>query len=103
MIIKILVFMCIFATQFPSTVSGNILHHHHHHHHLVYTRWNKEVQLDHGFHSTNLFFSSLYFWLCWVFVGAHWLSRVAASEGHSLVVVRGLLIAVAAPVAEYSL
>ena len=45
----------------------------------------------------------LYFWLCWVFVGAHWLSRVAASEGHSLVVVRGLLIAVAAPVAEYSL
>ena len=25
----------------------------------------------------------IYLWLCWVFVGAHWLSLVAASGGHS--------------------
>ena len=32
-------------------------------------------------------------WLCWVFVAVSGLSLVAASEGYSLVVVRGLLIA----------
>ena len=32
----------------------------------------------------NLFFKNLfYFWLCWVFVAAHGLSLVAASEGYS--------------------
>ena len=39
-----------------------------------------------------IFYFLLYFWLCWVFVGVHWLSLVAASEGRSLVVVRGRLI-----------
>ena len=40
-------------------------------------------------------------WLCWVFVAVSGLSLVAASEGYSLVVVRGLLIAVASLVAEH--
>ena len=40
-------------------------------------------------------------WLCWVFVAVSGLSLVAASEGYSLVAVRGLLIAVASLVAEH--
>ena len=40
-------------------------------------------------------YALLYFWLCWVFVAAHGLFLVAASRGHSLVVVRGVLISVA--------
>ena len=40
-------------------------------------------------------------WLCWVFVAVSRLSLVAASEGYSLVAVRGLLIAVASLVAKH--
>ena len=38
------------------------------------------------------------FWLLWVFTIAHGIFLVAESGGYSLVVVRGLLIAVASPV-----
>ena len=31
----------------------------------------------------NLFYSFIYFWLCWVFIAAHGLSLVAASGGYS--------------------
>ena len=43
----------------------------------------------------------LYFWLCWVFIIAQGLSLVAATGGYSLVVVHGLLIAVASLVLEH--
>ena len=42
-------------------------------------------------HLIESFFKN-YFWLCWVFVAAHGLSRVEASRGPSLVVVLGLLV-----------
>ena len=45
---------------------------------------------------TGLF--SFFFWLLWVFVVGRGLSLVAESGGYSLVVVCGLLIAVASPV-----
>ena len=50
------------------------------------------------------FFCNLFIWLCWVFVAAWAFSLVVASRGHSplsLVMVRGLLIAVASLVAEH--
>ena len=55
--------------------------------------------------SNSFFFFNLfiYFWLHWVFVAVCELSLVAASGGHSSVAVRGLLIAVASPVAEHRL
>ena len=40
-------------------------------------------------------------WLCWVFAAVSGLSLVAASEGYSLAVVRGLLTAVASLVAKH--
>ena len=43
----------------------------------------------------------IYFWLHWVFVAAHRLSLVAASQDSSSL--RGLLIAVASLVAEHGL
>ena len=43
------------------------------------------------------------YWLCWVFVAACGLSLVVESRGYSLVVVHGLLIAVASLVAEHGL
>ena len=46
------------------------------------------------------FFFFFNFWLCWVFGAAHGLSLVVASRGSSLIVVHGLLIAVASLVAE---
>ena len=36
----------------------------------------------------------IYFWLCWVFIATRGLSLVVVSGGYSLVVVRGLRIAV---------
>ena len=45
----------------------------------------------------------VYFWLCWVLVAAHRLSLVVVSKGYSLVVVHGLLSAVASLVAEHGL
>jgi len=39
--------------------------------------------------------------LHWVFVAARGLSLVALSRGYSLVVVHGLLVAVASPVGEH--
>ena len=45
----------------------------------------------------------IYVWLCWVFIAAHGLSAVAVSRGSSLLVVRGLLIAVSSLVAEHGL
>ena len=47
-------------------------------------------------------FLFLFFWLLWVFIAAHGLSLVAESGGYSLVVVCGLLIAVASPVETMS-
>ena len=41
------------------------------------------------------------FWLSWVFVAVHRLSLIMLREGYSLLVERGLLTAVAAPVAEH--
>ena len=59
------------------------------------------VPYEYSFTNTrNPFF---YFWLCWVFLAAHGLSLVVESRGCSLVVVRGLLIAVASLVAEHGL
>ena len=43
------------------------------------------------------------YWLCWVSTAAQGFSLVVASRGHSLVVVPGLLIAVASLVAEHRL
>ena len=52
----------------------------------------------------NTFFNVfIYFWLCWVFIAACGLSPVAVSGGYSLVVVLGILIAVAALVVEQRL
>jgi len=45
----------------------------------------------------------LYFWLCWVSVAACSFSLVAVSEGHSLVVLPRLLIAVGSLVAAHRL
>ena len=53
-----------------------------------------------------LFFFSLkifYFWLLWVFIAVHGLSLVAAMGGCSLVLVLGLLSAVASLVSEHRL
>ena len=50
-----------------------------------------------------LFLKINYFWLCWVFVAVCRLSVVAASRGHSLVVVHRLPIAVASLVVEHGL
>ena len=47
------------------------------------------------------FLSSIYLWLCWVFVATCRFSLVVASRGYSLVAVRGLLTAVASLVAEH--
>ena len=47
-------------------------------------------------------FFFFFFWLLWVFIAAHGLSLVAESGGYSLVVVCGLLIAVASPVETMS-
>ena len=44
-----------------------------------------------------------YFHLHWVFMAARGLSRVAAHGGYSLVLVNGLLIAVASRVLEHGL
>ena len=48
------------------------------------------------------FFFNL-FWLCWVFVAARRLSLVAASGGYCLVLLPGLLVAMASFVAEHRL
>ena len=45
--------------------------------------------------------SYFYFWLCCVFIAAHRLSLVVASGGSSLVLVQGLLIAVASLVGHW--
>ena len=52
-----------------------------------------------------LFCDFIHFFIClhWVFVAAHGLSPAAVSRGCSLVVVSGLLVAVASLVAEYRL
>ena len=43
------------------------------------------------------------FWLPWVFTAMRGLSLVAESRGYSLVVVRGLLIAVDSLIVQYGL
>ena len=48
----------------------------------------------------HLFFPFIYLWLCWVLVATCRLSPVAVSGGYSLIVVQGLLIAVASLVVE---
>ena len=45
----------------------------------------------------------IYFWLCCVFVAVCGLSLVEESGGYSVIVVHGLLIAVASLVAEHRL
>ena len=45
----------------------------------------------------------VYFWLCWVLFVAHRLSLIVVSGGYSLIVVGGLLIAVACLVVEHGL
>ena len=48
-------------------------------------------------------FSFVYFCLCWIFVAVHGLPPVTEEGSYSLVVVGGLLIAVASLVAEHRL
>ena len=48
-----------------------------------------------------IFFSFIYFWLCWVFIAAQGLSLVTASGGSSLVAVHRFLIVVASLAAEH--
>ena len=55
-----------------------------------------------AFFLKNFKFSLFIYWLCWVFVAA-WTSLAAASGGYTLVVICGLLIAVASLVAEHGL
>ena len=51
-----------------------------------------------------LFFKIMYFWLCWVFTASLRLSLVVERNGgYSLVVVRGLLIALASLVSQHGL
>ena len=45
----------------------------------------------------------VYFWLFWVFLAAHGLSLVVGSGSYSLVLVGGLLIAVASVIEEHRL
>ena len=52
---------------------------------------------------SNFYLCIYLFWLHWVFIAACGLSLVVANRGYSIVVVRGLLIAVASLVAEHSL
>ena len=49
------------------------------------------------------FLKSIYFWLCWVFVATLGLSLVTVSEGFFLLVMHGLLIAVASLVEKHGL
>ena len=49
------------------------------------------------------FLPAFLFWLRWVFVAARGLSLVVVSGGYSVVVVQGLLIVMASPVAEHRL
>ena len=46
-------------------------------------------------------YNFIYFWLCWVFVDVQAFPLVAASGGYSLIVVHGLLIAMASVFAEH--
>ena len=46
-------------------------------------------------------FYLLLFWLHWVFIAVHGLSLVSVSRGYSLVVVCGLVSAIASPVVEH--
>ena len=63
---------------------------------------SKQCCYEHG--STDFFFKLfIYFWLHLVFVAVYRLLLVAESGGQSLVVMRGLLIAVASLVAEHGL
>ena len=48
-------------------------------------------------------FLFIYFWLCWDFVASGGLSLVVVSRDCSLVVVQGILVAVASPVVEHGL
>ena len=49
------------------------------------------------------FFNLFYFWLRWVFVAARGLFSSCGEQGLLFVAVRGLLIAVASPVAKHGL
>ena len=60
-----------------------------------------EVEAELGsFFSLVFKFQSCFFWLPWVFAAVHRLSLVAASRGCSLIVVQGLLTALASLAAE---
>ena len=59
------------------------------------------LQLQHA--NSFSFFLIFIYWLCWVFVAAHGLFLVSESEFYSLVVMCGLLFAVAALVVEHGL
>ena len=51
----------------------------------------------------NFYYLFTYLWLCWVFTLTHMLSLVVKSGGYSLVVVQGLLTAVASLDAQHGL
>ena len=55
------------------------------------------------FYFFKIIYLFIYFWLRWVFVAARGLSLVGGEWGLLLVVVHGLLIAVASLVAEHEL
>jgi len=64
----------------------------------IYESFAKSKKFKETF--TKCYYLLIYFWLCWVFVAILGFSLVAASEGYSPGVVRGLLIVVASLVAE---
>ena len=67
---------------------------------LLFTLWQNLSQWS---HCLLLLVYLIYFWLCWVFVAACWLSLVAVSGGYSLVAVCRLLVVGASLLVEHGL
>ena len=65
-------------------------------------RWVQGV-IPEGLFKNIYLFIFIYLWLCWVFLAVCRRSPGAESRGSSLVLVSGLLIAVASLVAEHGL
>ena len=65
-------------------------------------RWVQGV-IPEGLFKNSYLFIFIYLWLCWVFPAVCRHSPVAESRSYSLVLVCGLLIAVAPLVAEHGL
>ena len=66
-------------------------------------KWKAHLLQLLSFFFLNLFILFIYFWLCWVITAARGFFTSCGERGLLFVVVRGLLIAVASPVAEHGL